>query len=253
MEKPRDSPKIMFDLGHTASRTFIGAVAQLTTHPIIAELMRYDCFTDSCLTLELRRGSATDRVWLAFWIDRLAPACPSTQVYHLYHFVRNFAWPSPDGLSLTFGVPLCCANCPQERWEEYEKVMDGLQDASVDVLGDQYLSTFMIDPQDSGEHMKVYVLFHVRKGAPLVLDYARGYASSRGDTVLHIFKERAEMEHYIRLYDNIAKSVSRRVREHFLDYMQSRLDRARLAKRALAPPKAPVPAPAQPEPPTTYT
>jgi hypothetical protein len=52
--------------------------------------MRYDCFADPCLTLELRRGSANDRVWLAFWIHKLAPARSPEHVYHLYHFVRNF-------------------------------------------------------------------------------------------------------------------------------------------------------------------
>jgi hypothetical protein len=245
MEKSPDDEKEYFEVVATPARVFIGAVAQLTTHPIIAELMRYDCFTDDCLTLELRRSNANDRVWLVFWIHRLAP-CPPTRVYHLFHFVRNFAWPSPDGLALTFGVPLCCANAPDAVWAQYERVMDGLQDASVDVLADQYLSTFMMDLH-KGEHMKVYIMHHVPKGAPLVLDYGRGYAASRADTVLHILgMSRNERVHYFHLYDNIARSVSQDVREHFLDYIERSLKRARRAKPAPAPPKAP-------EPPTTYT
>jgi len=260
MEKAPDDDKEYFEVVATPARVFIGAVAQLTAHPIIAELMRYDCLTDDCLTLELRRGCANDRVWLAFWIHSLAPVHSPEHVYHLYHFVRNFCWPDPDGLTLTFGVPLCCANAPDAVWAQYERVMHGLQDASVDVLADQYLSTFMMDLH-KGEHMKVYIMHHVPKGAPLVLDYGRGYVASLSDTVLHILDtNRTRAVHYFRLYDNINTRVSDRVREHFQDYMQRSLNRAKLAKlakRAPAPPE-PVPAPAppkapEPEPPTTYT
>jgi hypothetical protein len=126
--------------------------------------------------------------------------------------------------------------------------MDSLQDDAVDVLADQYLSTFMMD-QHKGEHMKVYIMHHVPKGAPLVLDYARGYVASRCDTVLHILgMDRTERVHYFKLYDNINRRISQHVREHFLDYIERSLQRARLARPAPAPPKAPEPLPL-----TTYT
>jgi hypothetical protein len=150
---------------------------------------------------------------------------------------------------VTFGVPLCCANAPDEVWEEYEKVMDGLQDTSVDIHSGQYLSTFMMSPPDKGKHMKVYFMHHVQKGALLVLDYARGYASNSCDTVLHILSmHRTDRVHYFKLYDNIARSVSPKVREHFLDYIERTLELCKPAK-----PPAVTPAPAAAQPLATYT
>ncbi len=54
--------------------------------------MRYDCFAHECLTLELRRGSGPDRIWLKFWIDKLTQLGRSPkEVYRLYHLPRNLS------------------------------------------------------------------------------------------------------------------------------------------------------------------
>ena len=187
MGKPPKSSTIIFDTNYTPALVFIGAVAQLTEHPIIKELMRYDCFAHECLTLELRRGSGPDRIWLKFWIDKLTQLGRSPkEVYRLYHLTRNLSWSSPDRDMLIFDILLYCANTPNKRWEEYEKVMEGLQDNSVDIYSDQYLSTFMMSPPNKVKDMKVYFMIAVKKGDLIELDYALAYVSDRCDTVLNI-------------------------------------------------------------------
>ena len=132
---------------------------------------------------------------------------------------------------LTFDILLYCANTPNKRWEEYEKVMEGLQDNSVDIYSDQYLSTFMMSPPNKVKDMKVYFMIAVKKGDLIELDYALAYVSDRCDTVLNILNmNTTDRVHYFKMYDNIAKSVSPKVYEHFLEYIELSLERFKHAK-----------------------
>jgi hypothetical protein len=258
MEKQPKSSTIMFSTDHAPAVRFLSKLAQHMRHPIIAALMQYDCFSPACLTLNLRRSSGNEFCWLQFWIDELgkvgfAPAL----VFHLWHFASTYSWPSAAGDVLTFGVLLCSANCAPERWAEYEKVMEGLQDVALDVYADRKLSMAMMSPPQKGSNMHLFLTHALKAGDELLFDYDLKYVSNKADTLRGIFfMHHEEGVHWFKLYDTVASNVSPAVRAHLLDFFEAQLDEfnhnkaavkaAKLAKLSALPPTLRTPPPLTP-------
>jgi hypothetical protein len=247
MEKEPKSSTIMFDMNHAPALRFVGKLAQLQHHLIIAGLMQYDCFSPACLTLNMRRSCGPEFCWLQFWIEELAKVgFAPPLVYHLWHLVRNYSWPSATGDMISFGYRLCIANCEPRRWAEYEKVMEGLQDVCLDIYADRKLSMAMMSPPQKDSNMHLFLTHALKIGDELFFDYDLAYVSNKADTLRGIFfMEKEQGVHWSNVYLNVAKNVSDAVFEHLIIFFNAQLDEfkhnkaaaknARAARAALPP------------------
>jgi hypothetical protein len=167
---------------------------------------------------------------------------------------------------LTLGYTLCSANCAPERWAEYEKVMEGLQDVSLDIYADRKLSMAMMSPPKEDDNMHLFLTHALKIGDELLLDYDLGYVANKADTLRGVFfMQQEEGVHWFKLYDTVASNVSPAVRAHLLDFFEAQLDEftssraaAKAARLSVLPPTLRTPPSLTPPPPVstplqTYT
>jgi hypothetical protein len=228
-------PKIRFQPNYSPALVFVGAVAARATfnNPIIQTVLSYDPMLPERLEYQWRRSNGPDLLWLEFWRRKLEKTHKPEQVFHIWHMVINFAWPSLDRLSLVFGETICFTECHPLRVAEYEKVMGGTQNADEDRYADQYLSVFMMTPPGCGDGVTAYFLKDVEPGETLYTDFGVTYVSNLCDTVLNfLFMDEGDGEQFLNLYKNITRHFGEPVKESFQGYLQKNLPRAILTRNA---------------------
>jgi hypothetical protein len=232
MGRQPHEPRIRFEPNYSRALVFVGAVAERGTyeHPVMQTVLSYDPLTPERLKHLWRRCDGQDLLWLEFWHRKLKPKFTAEQVFHIWHMVLNFPWPSLDRLTLVFGN-ICFMECHPLRMTEYEKVMDGQQNADEDKYADRSLSTFMTSPPGCGECVSAYFLKDVEVGQPLYADFGPTYVSDLCDTVLNfLFMDKHDGNQWFDLYKNITRNFGEKVKASFQDYLQSNIQRAILTK-----------------------
>ena len=232
MRRPSGSVAVVFEPNYNPVLPFVGEVAKRMRHPVIQTVNSYDPTSDACLEQEWRRCSGVDLLWLEFWRTEL-PHLPALEVWHVWHLVRNFPWPSLDRRTLVFGPTICLMQCHPDRVAEYAKVSDGLQDAAVDHLAHRYLSTFMMTPPECGDAMKAYFMHDVEVGQPVYTDCGTTFASNLCDTMLNsLFMSREDGDQWFCVHTTILGRVSTHVARSFLAYFQANAARVQLLRPA---------------------
>ena len=126
---------------------------------------------------------------------------------------------------ITFGYTLCTANCDPRRWAEYEQVMEGLQDVSLDIYADRKLSMAMMSPPQKDKDMHLFLTHALNIGDELFFDYDLKYVSNKADTLRGIFfMQKEQGVHWTNVYLNVAKNVSDAVFEHLIHFFEAQLD-----------------------------
>jgi len=235
MGRQPHEPKISFEPNHSHALVFIGAVAARGTygHPVMQTILSYDPFIPERLEHLWRRCNGQDLIWLEFWRRKLAPKITAEQVFHIWHMVLNFPWPSLDRLTLIFGQTVCFTECHPLRMAEYEKVMDGQQNADEDKYTNRFLSTFVTNPPGPNECVSAYFLKDVQAGETLYADFGHTYVSDLCNTVLNfLFMDKKDGEQWLNLYKNIMRHFGEPVINSFQGYLQKNLPRTILTRNA---------------------
>jgi hypothetical protein len=234
MGRKPNEPKIKFEPNYSRALVFVGAVAARGTygHPVMQTVLSYDPSTPERLRDLWRRCDGQDLLWLEFWRRKLENTHKPEQVFHIWHMVVNFAWPSLDRLSLVFGETICFTECHPLRVAEYEKVMAGTQNADEDKYANEYLSAFMMTPPGCGDGVTAYFLKDVEAGETLYTDFGLTYVSDLCDTVLNfLFMDDGEDgNQFLYLYKNITRHYGEAVMKSFQGYLQTNLPRAILTR-----------------------
>jgi len=230
MGRPAGSGPIAFGTNYSAGCVFVGAAASASENPTIEGLLLHNSTSPESLELEWRRSSGPELLWLLYWIRTLAHLTP-LQVFSIWHMVRKDPWPTPDRRTLIFSDTICQMECPQLRLDQYQKVMDGLQDAEDDPLKDLYLSTAMMSPP-GGKYMTLYTMTDIQVGHVWKMDYGIGFVSPLCDTIFNIiFMNPVERLEWYTLYKNILGFVGRGVVQHFEKYVRLNFERLQCSEK----------------------
>jgi hypothetical protein len=204
---------------------FIGSfVEQVLHHPVIVDLMTaFDFFSPKFLEQQWTRCSSQNFLWFAFWVDELRGTLSSTQVWRVVVFVSTWAFPHPcpehkHGV-LLFGNIISLCRCPEERWEEFLKIMKGMLNPSPHRHKGRHLSTGTWHSVRDG-FLVVLVVRTLAVGDPFVLDYGPYYAAKRDETVLDtVSMTRFDALHWSHLYVKAAGKVSGKVARSLAAYL----------------------------------
>ncbi len=235
MGRQPHEPNISFEPNYSRALVFIGAVAARGTygHPVMQTILSYDPLTPERLKRLWRRCDGQDLIWLKFWRCKLAPKFTAEQVFHIWHMVLNFPWPSLDQLTLIFGETVCFTECHPLRMAEYEKVMDGQQNANKDKYTNRFLSTFITNLPGPNECVSAYFLKDVQAGETLYADFGGIYVSDVCNTVFNfLFMNEKDGEQWLNLYKNIIRHFGEPVINSFQDYLLKNLPRTILTRNA---------------------
>ena len=231
MGRPEDSLTVVFEPNYNPVLAFVGEVAKVMRHHALLPLVHYDSASDDCLRQEWRRCNGQDLLWYEFWRNKL-PHLTALEVWHVWHFVRNYPLPTRDRLTLVFGQTVCRMQNHPEREAEYEKVSDGQQDVSVDKFKHRHMPTFIVNPE-CGEALKAYSMTDLEVGQPVFTDNGPSFRNNLCDTVLGcLFMPVVDGERWLAVYNNILSQVSKPVARHFLAYFQANVARVKLLRPA---------------------
>ena len=232
MGRTQHLERIVFETNYNPVLPFIGAVAKAWRHPSIVAISFYDPVADACLEQEWRKLNGPDLLWYEFWRTKLAPL-PALDVWHVWHLVRNYPWPSLDRRSLVFGQTVCLMQCHPKRLLEYDKVIDGELNANEDTLQHEYLSSFMMTPPECGPAIKAYFLQGVDVGQPVYTDNGVSFVVNPCDSILSfLFMDPPDAKEWFTLYKNVLGNLGKHVANSFIDYVQANTARVKRMKQS---------------------
>ena len=223
MGRGEKESSIIFEPKYSVALVFVGAVAACSKkNSIIKTVMAYNPFHPECLEDELRKRSVTDYLWLEFWRRELAHKFTAEQVYHIWHTVINFAWSSPDQLSLVFSKMICFTECHPLRMEEYKKVIAGTQNADENNYSTQFLSNYIITQSRCVDGIYANFVNDIEPDQTIYRDLGTHNISNPCDTVLGFLfmNDRKDGKQFHDLYKNIMRHFGEPVINSFQDYLK---------------------------------
>jgi hypothetical protein len=218
--------RVVFATDFDDHNIFVGAfVEQLLHNPVVTDLMAgFDFFVPKFLEQQWARCASQNFLWLAFWLDELAPRLTRKQVWRVVAFVSAWIFPHPcpehkHGV-LLFGNIISLCRCPEARWAEFLKIKKGMLDPAPHRHQGQHLSTGTWNSVRDG-FLVVLVVRALAVGDPFELDYGPNYFAKRDETVLDTVRmPRFDALHWTYLYVKTAGRVSDKVGEHLALYLK---------------------------------